>query len=85
MSTNPGDYGHPCSCFFLPIGLTDVNNVIIYYEFSSFHDGSQCFHILLILPLTPCLVKQGVCAASFGHSLRSRHADDLTIPVNRVI
>ena len=67
MSTNSGDDGHPCSCFFLPIGLTDVNNVIIYDEFSSFHDGSQCFHILLILPLTPCL-KAGACAASFGYA-----------------
>ena len=65
--------------------LTAVNNVIIYDEFSSFHDGfHNVFTFCLFCRLTPCL-EAGVCAASFGHSLRSRHADDLTIPVNRVI
>ena len=34
MSTHFGDYGLPGSCVFLPIGLADVNNVIIYDEFS---------------------------------------------------
>ena len=67
MSTNSGDDGHPCSCVSPSNWLIAVNNVIIYDEFSSFHDGSQCFHILLILPLTPCL-KAGACPASFGHA-----------------
>ena len=49
----------------LPIGLAAVNNVIIYDEFSNSHDGSQCFHIMLILPLDPML-ESGACAASFG-------------------
>ena len=60
MSTHSGDDGHPCSCVLLPIGLTDVNNVIIYDEFSNSHDGSQCFHIMLILPLDPMLESGGL-------------------------
>ena len=60
MSTHSGDDGHPYSCVLLPIGLTDVNNVITYDEFSSFHDGLQCFHILLILPLDPMLESRGM-------------------------
>ena len=34
MNTHSSDDGHPYSCVLLPIGLTDVNNVIIYDEFS---------------------------------------------------
>ena len=60
MSTHSGDDGHPCSCVLLPIGLTDVNNVITYDEFSNSHDGLQCFHILLILPLDPMLESGGM-------------------------
>ena len=69
MNKNSGDDGHPYSCVFLPIGLAAVNNVIIYDEFSIFHDG---FHnvftfFLLSCRLTPCL-KAGACAASFGQT-----------------
>ena len=60
MSTHSGDYGLLAHAFFLPIGLTAVNNVITYDEFSSFHDGLQCFHILLILPLDPMLESRGM-------------------------
>ena len=64
MSTHSGDYGLLAHAFFLPIGLTAVNNVITYDEFSSFHDGfHDVFTIhLLSCRLTPCL-KAGACAA----------------------
>ena len=53
MSTRSGDDGLLAHESLLPIGLAAVNNVIIYDEFRNSHDGSQCFHILLILPLDP--------------------------------
>ena len=63
MSTHSGDDGLLAHAFLLPIGLTDVNNVITYDEFSSFHDGfHNVFTFCLFCRLTPCL-KAGACAA----------------------
>ena len=71
MSTHSGDDGHPYSCVLLPIGLTAVNNVIIYDEFSSFHDGfHNIFTFCLFCRLTPCL-KAGACAADSVMTLAS--------------
>ena len=59
MSTNSGDDGLLAHAFSFH-WLIAVNNVITYDEFSSFHDGLQCFHILLILPLDPMLESGGM-------------------------
>ena len=71
MNTHSSDDGILAHASLLPIGLAAVNNVITYDEFSSFHDGLQCFHILLILPLDPMLGSRGM-RGKFGHCRRSQ-------------